>query len=1778
MRNIKTIAVLYMKLRYCCSLFLVLFTLNPLSASAATGYCTVLIDQDTFVNNEVANVDTNFANATELQVKSHSTGQGGISRSFVKVSDLLAATCSETAHQETLGSLVNGSADIVSARLRLFGNNTPGVYPGLNQTDAHTVQRVVAAWDEGTVTWNASPAVDATENSNAGDRIGLWPGTNYRSWDVTNDVKLFVDTPASNHGWRVKADESGTTEDGVIYLSQTGLDDNGYQQGKPKLIIEFNLPQSWVNSCSGTWEQTLACRQPLQVTDFVIDNWTYCGGAEFSDGEVTALQLRYGQKTVIIPKDWMSLNGVRSVEHSQKGHLAPNLKGVSDQLLIMEHTEGVLQDLFSNWWRSFPNRHNIKFCGAKGGIGLFMNVGLPNSIGTQDRIWTWVHEVEHQWDGRSGGALANADPAHSWTFAIDDIVRLELGNTGYGTYLDKDIYGFHNYNRAWDAYMDRDGDGVNDPHDLASDYTATPTNPNTRDWYDYWSDAARANYVSGSMNSVEIEEEIRTIGGPLRWIYAVHGRDALKAFFTTFDVYAQDNSTYTPPAGGFANAGEEINDRYVRFIADALQVDAATYFDYWKWPVHPDTRAYTSQYTDIALVSNSTGGAAHLDDDGDGFSELEGDFNDSDASIYPYAPELADGKDNNFDGLTDELAIYELSRPGLPADKTYSYTDLDSMGLGTIDLSAVGGITIKGRADALTDKETLTFTLSEDASVFMHLQRLQDPNNETKKFNGFMTVDGPTLPLPYINRMGSGRIMLPAGTYTVTIEPRDHYQARNAGDYVAQLFISNIGLLPLDSTDSVADFYYPAFYAWGPPSARPQPGNHGYTCEAGFGVTVAQCQLLVDFYDQYGPFDILNNGIREDSGWLVPGSSPCDWNRIICSPSGVIGYIGVYPEGNDFIDTDGDGTANYLDNCPLDNGNTCDPGATDDDGDGYPNDFEILNGTDTLDFYSVPADYDGDLILDPNDPDDDNDGVVDELDNCPKGTIGTGAAPLNADADYDGCDDVTEDVFVQIIIDTDNDRYSDSDEVACGYDPASSGSIPEDFDLDYVPDCIDDDDDNDGMTDICEVANGLNAKYSLDADVDIDGDGFYNYVECLSGTNPNDMASKPVDTYAYVLVFEDPLTNLYGVNLDTGEKWLIGDTGILNEELKDLTRNSNGTLYTIGASTKNIYTIDTQTGQAAYVTTALTNSLIVRGFEIDANDQAWILTQNGVFIHQLDLQTGVTNKLAAAQVQHPNSLTSRSGDNWLYYLGYGLDNFSRMDKTTGEVEVLSQNLPVVFTQTLTVNSQNVIWYLDDSSRVRTLNHRTGLSNQSGNLGFGFNMLRGITAVLDNDGDGNPDQCFGSCFGGLVEDADDDNDGYSDADEITNSTDPFNALDTPPDNDGDFDPDSSDPDDDNDGMPDSWELTYSPALDPFVDDAALDADMDGYNNLGEYLNNTDPTLFNFEPLDLNADGDGDLVFQDNGSGSVVVWQLENAALLNSAYIADIAMGVVAITDVDADADVDIVFQDAVTGDVVLWIMENGLRQSATWLGVLSDYQLAATGDVDGDGDGDLVFDDGLGNVLVWVMEDGTKESSNWLGLWAGQSVMALADIDSDADDDIITQDASGSVNVIEMENANKVEARWLGIWSGRVVVAAGDTDADGDDDILMETTSPAGDVMVIEVESGNKVLGRWLGIWTGTQVQGVGDIDNDGDVDLVQQNAGTGSVQVVELQNNQKVIGRWLGNFAYDLKGVVDADADNDIDVVLQDGSGNVALIVIENGAKQGGAKWLGVSGGDLKLF
>ena len=235
-----------------------------------------------------------------------------------------------------------------------------------------------------------------------------------------------------------------------------------------------------------------------------------------------------------------------------------------------------------------------------------------------------------------------------------------------------------------------------------------------------------------------------------------------------------------------------------------------------------------------------------------------------------------------------------------------------------------------------------------------------------------------------------------------------------------------------------------------------------------------------------------------------------------------------------YLDEDGDGIGDEVDNCPsianplqanFDNdtlGDVCDD---DDDNDAVLDvDDQCTQGY--LDWTSTAlTDHDGDGCSDATeDTDDDNDGVTDSSDLCSKGAL-SWQSSSSTDYDSDGCQDATED------LDDDNDRIcdaTDSDNIwACTPSSASVdlcptsslsffSNIENDADRDGCEDSGEDlDDDNDGFTDDIDTCPRDAGTSSLGMELgcdDYDLDGYSDSTDVFP-TEPTQWLDSDQDGY-----------------------------------------------------------------------------------------------------------------------------------------------------------------------------------------------------------------------------------------------------------------------------------------------------------------------------------------------------------------------------------------------------------------------------------------------------------------------------------------------------------------------------------------------------------------------------------------------------------------------------------------------------------------------------------------
>lgn len=261
------------------------------------------------------------------------------------------------------------------------------------------------------------------------------------------------------------------------------------------------------------------------------------------------------------------------------------------------------------------------------------------------------------------------------------------------------------------------------------------------------------------------------------------------------------------------------------------------------------------------------------------------------------------------------------------------------------------------------------------------------------------------------------------------------------------------------------------------------------------------------------------------------------------------------------------------------------------------------------------------------------------------------------------------------------------------------------------------------------------------------------------------------------------------------------------------------------------------------------------------------------------------------------------------------------------------------------------------------------------------------ANLDLDGDGLSNaQEF--TYGTQANNVDSDNDDLSDYNEvITFSTNPLNS------------------DTDSDNMPDGWETTYS--LDPLSDDALLDSDSDGINNIDEFTYGSDPSnaasrptiiAFDFEsgetpeawftPEDSDAGWQTDTTNSSEGSSSIrpqIITHNQNA---------------------------EIEFSDYFKANTFSFFAKTSSEQSFDFLNVYVDdvRVIQLSGNIDWQ-KYQLEFDDGFHTIRFQYHKDGSVNSAEDT-VWVDDVIYVRQDADNDG-----MPDYWESQHLLDMYNAD-----------------------------------------------------------------------------------------------------------------------------------------------------------------
>ncbi len=775
-----------------------------------TGSCTLLIDADAFVAQ--LQPATNFNGEPVLLAGPElSAGAGNAKRIFLAAD--LNTNCTETGAPLPLGVQLEG------AYLRLFTNNRGTD----NQLD---LARVVdfGAWSEDTITWNNQPAAHPVATDAA-----IMPGKKkwLIEWNVLADIELFR-AGTLNNGWRmVNTDESFNPNTGNSEFSSREYQDHADAAlARPRLQIHYraSVPKATLS------DQAVLRSNPTLDRFNVSDNKCSFG--------VDAYQLPWGRTKLLVGTDLAS---------------DIPLRDISDSLLFLDHIHGRFADIFGYaFTQDVPAREpEVRLCSEIANAGT-ANMDIAMSViyyvggNTADGqklqshfLPTLAHERSHNWQHRRTKFFAQDSGGHDHLYGIEPVLY-EQAQQGFMNEVPTapELQSFGIYHSAMDRYL------------------ADPA----RTWDTYFSAEAIAEYEAGTMAITDVIDRRLIINAMFDWIGWVHGVDGLAAFHSQVEAMRIAN-------GWSINYGEvpdltpsERNDFFLEALITGLGVDAAAYFDYWKFPVSGSLRTLSETYPS---------GPGVLDIDSDGFTPLEGDFDEGDGTIYQRAPELADGKDNNLDGQIDEMVITDTPAADLSA------TPADNVA--TLPLTIFGEIADLADVDAvqfdLASPSLVTAVLRVDDSDFTVIDT--DTGREVFTFVGKMLIDGADTTLGDLNFLlyqTSSRVF-GAGAHELVISAAaDDTIPANPGEYVLQVFIDDF-VSPGMSTEGIADF--PFRFSNG------SIADPGYSCSNAQDVSTAECQVLVDAFANLG-----GAGWLDTRGWLA-SEYPCYWKGVKCDAAGI---------------------------------------------------------------------------------------------------------------------------------------------------------------------------------------------------------------------------------------------------------------------------------------------------------------------------------------------------------------------------------------------------------------------------------------------------------------------------------------------------------------------------------------------------------------------------------------------------------------------------------------------------------------------------------------------------------------------------------------------------------------------------------------------------------------------------------------------------------------------------------------------------------------------------
>ncbi len=324
-------------------------------------------------------------------------------------------------------------------------------------------------------------------------------------------------------------------------------------------------------------------------------------------------------------------------------------------------------------------------------------------------------------------------------------------------------------------------------------------------------------------------------------------------------------------------------------------------------------------------------------------------------------------------------------------------------------------------------------------------------------------------------------------------------------------------------------------------------------------------------------------------------------------------------------------------------------------------------------------------------------------------------------------------------------------------------------------------------------------------------------------------------------------------------------------------------------------------------------------------------------------------------------------------------------------------------------------------------------------------------------------------------------------------------------------------------------------------------------------------FAFEPVDLDNDGDIDIIAPD-------YWErtnwYENDGMgeFTSDYFDGFwSVSAIEAADIDNDGDIDALMagQEA---DYISWFEHNGSMSNPGW----TEHSLNNTweyirgvdiADLDGDGDLDFVAASESGNddvEMVWWEHNGSMSNPGFteqiidITNWGMGGIQAI-DLDEDGDCDIVTASRMNDKVSWWSNNGSISNPGWTEIVIHNTSehytdIHAIDVDGDLDLDIITTVCTYTGKTIWLENDGSENFIEHDIGIVDFASHGAYGsDLDQDGDIDIITLGYNDGETYYAENDGSENFILHQLRETGTQIGGsyitATDLDADGFDDII-----------------------------------